>query len=953
MADANRVLDSLWPAMLVLDATTLRVQDATVAASRLLGRTREELLAASVGDLIASTEALAVTTRLRDLASSELETVAIDAVARTGRRPVTVHVRKVTARPGDRDVLVLTLVAASGAGSSSADPPGAAPGIVAWRSDWDRSLFDASHAVMLLVDPATGRVADANSAACAFYGYDRAAFTRLPISAINLLPHDDLAEALRAAREGPRRRFEFRHRLASGEVRDVEVASGPLTIDGHELLFSIVTDVTMRRLAEERAQRLQRLYDALVEMGRMIGRTGDARQICQEICRLAVEAAGFHAAWVGLLDAARTAVVPLGVAGPLTREIEIIRVEVARPADQGMLNTALHEGRTVVVDDAQSDPLLASWQDRVATVGYRSAAGLPIMIDGQVAGLGFFCAREAGAFGRQEVRLLERVMDDLAFRLQALRRDEERRVTEAERDRLVTAVEQATDAILMTDAAGRIAYLNPAFTAILGYTREQALGHRPRELLRVEGQGPELYRAMDHASEGGAAWAGRVRNRCADGATREFDLVISPLRDPSGAWVGTVEVGRDVSLEVALEAQLRQAQKLEAIGRLAGGIAHDFNNQLTAIIGFGGLLEASMPPGGVGADDLAQMLRSAERAAMLTRQLLAFSRRSVLDPRVVDLAAVLASVSPMLRRLIGEDIELDIRSAPDIGRAIADPSQLEQVVMNLAVNARDAMPDGGRLTIEVANASVDEESIATHADSPAGPWVTLTVSDTGHGMPPEVLSHLFEPFFTTKAPGKGTGLGLSTVFGIVEQSGGRIAVESRPGDGSRFRIYLPRVDQPLEAHIVDYGRPEPRGRGETILVVEDEDVVRTFVARVLERTGYHVLAAANGGEAIELAAAYDGPIDLLLSDIVMPGLAGPEVGRRLRAARPDLRLLYTSGYADEATLHDGVLGPGVPFLQKPYTAGSMLSQVRRILDEPPTTRRPNAGNRPRVDGSPT
>ena len=529
MADANRVLDSLWPAMLVLDATTLRVQDATVAASHLLGRTREELLAASVGDLVASTEALAVTTLLRDLASSELETVAIDAVARIGRKPVTVHVRKVTAQSGDRDALVLTLTAASGAGSSSADPPGAAPGIVAWRSDWDRSLFDASHAVMLLVDPATGRVADANSAACAFYGYDRATFTRLPISAINLLPHDDLAEALRAAREGPRSRFEFRHRLASGEVRDVEVASGPLTIDGSELLFSIVTDVTTRRLAEERAQRLQRLYDALVEMGRMIGRTGDARQICQEICRLAVEAAGFHAAWVGLLDTARTAVVPLGVAGPLTREIEIIRVEVARPADQGMLNTALHEARTVVVDDARSDPLLASWQDRVATVGYRSAAGLPILIDGQVEGLGFFCAREASAFGPQEVRLLERVMDDLAFRLQALRRDAERRVTEAERDRLVTAVEQATDAILMTDAAGSITYLNPAFTTILGYTRAEALGHRPKDLLRVEGQEPELYRAMDQASgeepcgpDGSATVAPTARRASSTWSSRPF-----------------------------------------------------------------------------------------------------------------------------------------------------------------------------------------------------------------------------------------------------------------------------------------------------------------------------------------------------------------------------------------------------------------------------------------------
>jgi signal transduction histidine kinase/ActR/RegA family two-component response regulator len=413
----------------------------------------------------------------------------------------------------------------------------------------------------------------------------------------------------------------------------------------------------------------------------------------------------------------------------------------------------------------------------------------------------------------------------------------------------------------------------------------------------------------------------------------DVDLALSPLRDASGSIVGSVEVARDISRETALEVQLAEAQRLEAIGRLAGGIAHDFNNILTAISGFAELASGELPDDHPVAEDLAQILMASDRAATLTQALLAFSRRQVMQPSVLDLNEVVHGISPMLGRLIGEDVELVVRTDPTLERTMVDRGRFEQVVMNLAVNARDAMPNGGKLTIETANVDLDEQFARTHVGAEAGPHVLLAVYDTGVGMSAEVLKHIFEPFFTTKEQGKGTGLGLSTVIGIVAQSGGSIDVDSEPDQGSAFRIYLPRVEAlPEEARPV--GRePDSSIANETILVAEDEPAVRAFVQRVLRNAGYQVHAAANGEEALGLAATLD-RLDLLFTDMVMPGVGGPELIEALTAERPDLRTICASGYTDGAVLRDGAALSSTPYLSKPFTADALLALVRQVLDGP-------------------
>ena len=413
----------------------------------------------------------------------------------------------------------------------------------------------------------------------------------------------------------------------------------------------------------------------------------------------------------------------------------------------------------------------------------------------------------------------------------------------------------------------------------------------------------------------------------------DIDLGVSPLRNASGTVVGSVEVARDISRETALEVQLAEAHRMEAIGRLAGGIAHDFNNILTAISGFAELAADELPDDHPVAEDLAQILQASDRAAALTQALLAFSRRQVMQPSVLDINEVVAGISPMLGRLIGADVELVVHTDPTLGRTMADRGRFEQVVMNLAVNARDAMPNGGRLTIETANVDLDEEYARTHVSAKAGRHVMLAVSDTGVGMAAQVLKHAFEPFFTTKAQGKGTGLGLSTVIGIVAQSGGSIDVHSQPGHGAAFRIYLPRVETPSEeGHTAGHGPDSPIGN-ETILVAEDEPAVRTFVERVLSHAGYQVHTAANGEEALRLAATLD-RLDLLFTDMVMPGMGGSELIEALTAERPDLRTICASGYTDDAVFRDGAARSQLPYLSKPFTAEALLALVRQVLDGP-------------------
>ncbi|MGH9670216.1 MAG: ATP-binding protein, partial [Terriglobales bacterium] len=387
-----------------------------------------------------------------------------------------------------------------------------------------------------------------------------------------------------------------------------------------------------------------------------------------------------------------------------------------------------------------------------------------------------------------------------------------------------------------------------------------------------------------------------------------------------------------ISERMQLGEQLRQAQKREAVGRLAGGVAHDFNNVLTVVTGYTSMMLEQLPPGHEMARDLREVAKASERATALTRQLLAFSRQQILQPKVMNLNSAALGVGKMLERLIGEDIELGMSLAADLGSVNADPGQIEQVIMNLAVNARDAMPEGGRLTFETRNTRLNAAYSGAHFRVEPGEYVMLAVSDTGHGMDAQTRARVFEPFFTTKEKGKGTGLGLSTVYGIVKQSGGYIWVYSEPGLGTTFKIYLPRVHAAAETLEEEMPLAASSFRKETVLLVEDDDSLRELTRRILESNGYSVVAAAHPAEAEALFHRH-GPVDLLLTDVIMPGMSGKQLADRLTELQPGLCVIFMSGYTDEAIVHRGVLEPGTHFLQKPFSPHCLRAKLHEVLEE--------------------
>ena len=440
---------------------------------------------------------------------------------------------------------------------------------------------------------------------------------------------------------------------------------------------------------------------------------------------------------------------------------------------------------------------------------------------------------------------------------------------------------------------------------------------------------------MDQAIRNRRDWSVIYRTVWPDGSVHAVNEIGRAFYDEAGTPVRTAGVGIDVTERQRLEMHLRQAQKMEAIGKLAGGVAHDFNNLLTAIIAFSQMARAQLDAAHPAWADIGEVLKAADSAGSLTRQLLAFSRMQMLRPQVLDLNAVVTRLEAILRRTIGDDTRLVMQLDPQVDHVNADPGQVEQVVMNLVVNARDAMPQGGTITIATANVTLDRTYVATHPGSSAGPQVMIAITDTGSGITEAVKARLFEPFFTTKEQGHGTGLGLATVYGIVKQSGGFIWVDTQVGRGSTFRVYLPRTERDLEAAETTVRVAE--GGTETILLVEDQEQVRAAVNAMLTRSGYAVLSAASGDAALRLAEQHPASIDLLLTDVVMPGINGPDLARALLRRRPDVRVLFTSGYIDRAVVREAVIEPGLRFIQKPFSQASLLREVRLTLDAPPST----------------
>jgi PAS domain S-box-containing protein len=516
------------------------------------------------------------------------------------------------------------------------------------------------------------------------------------------------------------------------------------------------------------------------------------------------------------------------------------------------------------------------------------------------------------------------VLQDVTTRAmaeQALRSSEERY-----RD----LIENAHDIIYTHDLDGNYTSMNAAVEYITGFTPEEAMGKNIRDII-VPDELPRVTEMIRRKLQGERVTNYELEIRAKDGRTVTVE-VNTRIVYRDGEPVAIQGIARDITGRKRLEEQLLQAQKLESVGRLAGGIAHDFNNMLTAINGYSDLALRKMEPEDTVRGYLEEIKKAGERSALLTNQLLAFSRRQILHPQLIRINDVIHDTMNMLKRMIGEDIDLETELKQAVGTIKFDPGQLSQILMNLTVNARDAMPDGGKVTIETSNIFIDPNYASTHVGLLPGAYVLLTVSDTGSGMSPEVQEQIFEPFFTTKGVGKGTGLGLATVYGIVRQSGGGIFVYSEEGHGSTFKIYIPRVADEVAPDHEEAAPPKLAVGTETILLAEDEDLVRSLSRQVLEACGYTVIEARDGLEALEILEKEDGRIDLLVTDVIMPRMGGRELAERLRLSRPELPILFASGYTDEAVVRHGVLDSNMNFIQKPFTLDDVARKVRDLLD---------------------
>ena len=546
--------------------------------------------------------------------------------------------------------------------------------------------------------------------------------------------------------------------------------------------------------------------------------------------------------------------------------------------------------------------------------------------------------RDEEAFSREYNEALIRKLEDKMIQVEEAKRRLEREVAvhmrtqedlrESEQKYRVL-VANADEAIFIAQDEV-IKFPNPKTLEMTGYSTEELAGVPFTDLIHPEDRGKVLERYFDRLRGGTPPETYPFRIRVKTG--EEIWVRLTAVRIDWEGRPGVLCFLRDITKERNLEAQFLQSQKMEAIGRLAGGIAHDFNNLLTVTIGYCDLALARIAPLDPLRHDLEEIRKASDRCAALTRQILAFSRKQILVPKVINLGDVVAEMDKMLRRLIGEDIDLVSVRGKDLRNVKADPGQIEQVIVNLVVNARDAMPGGGKLTIETASVVLDESYARGHKYVSPGTYVMLAVSDMGRGMDEGTVERIFEPFFTTKELGKGTGLGLSTVYGIVKQSGGHINVYSEPGIGTTFKMYFPAVEEKVTDISKAAVLPSEEIRGsETILVVEDEELVRMTIREILARYGYAVLEAQSGGEAVDLCSRRQGTIHLMLTDVVMPGMNGVELAKRLAPVQPGMKVLFMSGYTADAIVHQGILDPGIAFIHKPFTMVSLARKVREVL----------------------
>jgi PAS domain S-box-containing protein len=799
-----------------------------------------------------------------------------------------------------------------------------------------RVIFENSAAPTTVIN-ADGTLAMVNEAYCALIGFP-------PEELIgsdwlrNVVEEDaqrlSAPEGWRGSRSGsspaPLEKMEFRFRHARGDLRQGLVSLA--AIAGSERLIGTFTDITERKKHEADVERLSRLYASLSQINQAIVRAKSREELFAQICRAAIIWGKFKLAWVGWVN-------------PLTQSVEVlashgesgylnnVRVYADdRPEGSGPTGTCIREGRTYVCNDFFADPATKPWRERAKTHGFAASIAVPIRFRGAIAGALTVYGSEKGVFGEKEIDLMQEAADDISFALDKLQDLSDHQQAEAANHQLMVAIDQAVEAIVFADAQGTILFVNQGFETATGYTREEILGKNPR-LLKSGKQSEAFYKQLWQTISSGRVWQGHFTNRRKDGSLFEEDATISPIRNLAGEIVSYVAVKRDVTREVQLERQLIESQKMEAIGQLAGGVAHDYNNILAANMMSLDLLHGDPSLSPQARELVLGLQRGEERAADLTRQLLLFSRRQTIQTRKLELNALLAEELKMLRRLLGEHIDLVFEPHGQKAWIQADAGMMEQVIMNLCINARDAMPKGGQITVTINLATLSATDAQSNVDARAGRFACLSVEDVGTGIPEEIRERIFEPFFTTKEAGKGTGLGLATAYGIVKQHQGWIEVRSEIGKGSQFLVYIPVVAS--EAQLEEAAQRKKAQRGtETILVVEDEPTVRKTIAACLHLRGYRVLEASDGVEAKTLWSQAREQVDLLLTDMVMPGgISGLDLAEACQASRPGLPTIILSGYSAELAASGLPSRPGLTHLLKPCNATELSAAIRKALEE--------------------
>lgn len=737
------------------------------------------------------------------------------------------------------------------------------------------------------------------------------------------------------ANHGVSYEYEARMQHADGRYRWIHVVGRVLAVDeGGQAtrLVGVRMDVTERKLAELRVQHLNRVYAVLSRINEIIVREKDRHAMLEAACRIAVEKGQFRLAWIGLVSDGE-------------EEMRVMaHCAAAGDGKDGdgdgadLILGAMRGGGRQVCNDIAVDSRTAGWRDVAAKNGYRAMASLPLTTKGKEVGTFNLYAGEVGFFDADELWLLDELAIDISFALEVHDAEVERHRMELalreSEDRFRQLAENIQEVFWMTDPARRqFLYISPAYEKLWGRSCT-SLYEMPDQWLGAvhHGDRPRIAEAIVTKQTRGD-YDERYRIVLPDGTVRWIHDRAYPVRDSTGQVLRLVGTAEDITEARQLEEQLRQSQRMEAIGQLAGGVAHDFNNILAAIM-MQADLAISLVDGTRGAHDLLTDIKAAtERAANLTRQLLAFSRRQVMQPRMVNLNDVVTSLTKMLARIVGEDVVLQVTLHPQPLLTRADAGMLDQVLLNLVVNARDAMPSGGRLTIETSERLLTLEHGSALPDASPGRYLCVSVADTGTGIEQQHLARIFEPFYTTKDPSKGTGLGLATAFGIVKQHGGWLVVDSEVGRGSTFEVLLRPGNGGQAALPEAPARPAERGGSETILVVEDDAAVRRLTRRILERAGYRVLEAADGVEALRVWEQDQNAIDLLMTDIVMPeGISGRELAERLYARNPKLRVILTSGYSADIAGQELSLREGHDFLQKPASPRHLLDCVRRCLD---------------------